>query len=314
MAVFRHVPCMPAEVAAFLACRPGGTYVDGTLGGAGHARAICRAIQPGGRLIGIDQDPEALRHAGEVLAPWGPAVSLVHDNFRRLPSILAQQGITRVDGILVDLGLSTYQLEGSGRGFSFQRDEPLDMRMDPRSTATAADLVNGLPEAELARLFREYGEERRARGIARRIAARRREQPITRTAELARLAAAGAGPGARHGRIHPATRVFMALRIAVNQELESLEAFLPAAVEALAPAGRLCVLAFHSLEDRIVKRTFRRLAGACQCPPDAPRCTCGRVARVRVLTPRVVKPSEEEVAANPLCRSCRLRAVERLAP
>jgi 16S rRNA (cytosine1402-N4)-methyltransferase len=314
MAAFGHVPCMPAEVAEYLACRPGGVVVDGTLGGAGHARAICRRIHPGGLLIGIDQDPDAIRHAADALAPWGPAVRLVHDNFRHLPSILAQQGITHVDGILVDLGLSTHQLEGSGRGFSFQKDEPLDMRMDPRSPATAADLVNGLPEAELARLFWEYGEERRSRAIARRIAAQRRQAPIRRTGELAGLVAAGAGPKARHGRIHPATRVFMALRIAVNRELEALEAFLPAAVEALAPAGRLCVLAFHSLEDRIVKQAFRRLGGACQCPPGLPRCVCAQVAQVRVLTPRVVKPTAQEVESNPLCRSCRLRAVERLAP
>jgi 16S rRNA (cytosine1402-N4)-methyltransferase len=301
---------MPAEVVAALAPAPGHTVADCTLGGAGHARLLLERICPGGLLVGLDQDPEAVANAREVLAPWASQMHLFARNFVELPEILTELGISRLDGMLADLGLSLHHLEASGRGFSFQRDEPLDMRMDPRGGATAADLIRDLSADELSRLFYEFGEERRARAIARRIVAARRQAPITTSGQLAHLVGGGNRPAA--ARLHPATRVFMALRIAVNRELEALEKFLAAAPGLLRPGGRLCVLAFHSLEDRIVKHQFRRLARPCRCPPRAPRCTCGAVPLVRVLTPKPLRPTPAEVAANPLARSTRLRAIERL--
>lgn len=298
---YRHIPVMRSEVLEYLNCRPGKIYVDGTLGGAGHARDICERIMPDGLLIGIDQDPAAIANAGIVLEPFAARVRLVHENFAQLPHVLSQLGITGVDGILLDLGLSLNQLENSGRGFSFQREEPLDMRMDPRAPETAADLVNGLAEDELRRIFQEYGEEHFSGRIARVIAAERRRAPVQTSGELARLVCA-AVPGRTSGRsrIHPATRVFMALRIAVNRELERLEEFLDQVPHCLNREGRLCILAFHSLEDRIVKQTFRALER-------------GADAAIRVLTKRPLVPRDEEVAANPRARSAKLRAAERLS-
>ncbi len=301
---------MPAEVVATLAPAPGQVVADCTLGGAGHARLLLERISPGGTLIGLDRDPDAIANARQVLAPWKGQTHLLARNFVQLPETLAELGIERLDGILADLGLSLHHLEASGRGFSFQRDEPLDMRMDPRSGPTAADLIRDLTAEELGRLFKEFGEERHARGIARRIVAARRRAPVATSAQLADLVA---GPGrTRPGRLHPATRIFMALRIAVNRELEDLERFLASAPGLLRPGGRLCVLAFHSLEDRLVKQAFRRLERPCTCPPRAPVCTCGAVPMARVLTPKPLRPTPAEVAANPLARSTRLRAIERL--
>ncbi|MDD2603231.1 MAG: 16S rRNA (cytosine(1402)-N(4))-methyltransferase RsmH [Desulfobacterales bacterium] len=307
---YRHPSAMPAEVVAALALAPGQIVADCTLGGAGHARLLLERISPGGILIGLDRDPAAIGNARQVLAPWTTQTHLFARNFVQLPEVLAELGIARVDGILADLGLSLYQLEASGRGFSFQRDEPLDMRMDPRSGPTAADLIRDLTAQDLSRLFFEFGEERHARVIARRIVSARRRAPIVTSAQLARLVADVAGR--KSGRLHPATRVFMALRIAVNRELEDLERFLELAPRLLRPGGRLCVLAFHSLEDRLVKRAFRRLERPCTCPREAPVCTCGAVPLARVLTPKPLRPTSAEVAANPLARSTRLRAIERL--
>jgi len=291
---------MRAEVLALLACRPGGLYVDGTVGGGGHAAAILEASSPGGRLIGLDQDPEAIARAARVLEPFGDRVQLVQENFARLAEVLAERGVAAVDGIVLDLGISLDQLESSGRGFSFRREEPLDMRMDPRGETTAADLLARLGEEELADLFHGYGEERHARRIARAIIRERPRRPLRTTADLVRLLFA-ATPGGRHGRIHPATRVFMALRIAVNRELERLEAFLDRVPGLLRPGGRVCILAFHSLEDRIVKQRFRTLAGRREAP--------GPLA---ILTRRPLRPQPEEIAANPLARSARLRAAARV--
>lgn len=310
---YRHIPVMRSEVLEYLNCRPGKIYVDGTLGGAGHARDICERIMPDGLLIGIDQDPAAIANAGIVLEPFAARVRLVHENFAQLPNVLSQLGITGVDGILLDLGLSLNQLENSGRGFSFQREEPLDMRMDPRAPETAADLVNGLAEDELRRVFQEYGEERFAGRIARVIAAERRQAPVQTSGELARLVCAAVPGGASgRGRIHPATRVFMALRIAVNRELERLEDFLDRAPHCLNRGGRLCILAFHSLEDRIVKHRLRALSQGRQ--PESPFApNRERVPGVlKVLTKKVLRPGPEEIAANPMARSTRLRAAERV--
>jgi 16S rRNA (cytosine1402-N4)-methyltransferase len=307
-----HISCMPAEVTHYLNLRPGGIYLDGTVGGAGHSRLICTRIQPDGLLIGIDQDLDAIRHAREVLAPFCPRLSLHHDSFSHLDRIIHDLGLNGVDGILLDLGLSLHQIEGSGRGFSFKRDEPLDMRMNAESDMTAADIVNHWGVDDLMRIFRDYGEERRARSIARAIVRARARQPIKSSKALADLVYRSMPPAAaRSQKIHPATRVFQALRITVNHELDRLQRTLPMALDCLNSGGRLCVLAFHSLEDRIVKQTFREMARACTCPPRAPMCTCGGVARVTLLTRRVVRPTAEEVAANPMARSTRLRAVEK---
>lgn len=307
-----HISCMPAEATHYLNLRPGGTYVDGTVGGAGHSRMICTHIQPGGRLIGIDQDLDAIRHAREVLAPFAPQVSLHHDTFSHLDRIIHDLGLKGVDGILLDLGLSLHQLEGSGRGFSFKREEPLDMRMNAEAKITAADVVNGWDVDDLIRIFREYGEEHRARSIAKAIVKARARQALESSKALADLIYRSMPPAAaRKQKIHPATRVFQALRIAVNRELDRLQRTLPLAVGCLNPGGRLCVLSFHSLEDRIVKQTFREMARTCTCPPRAPVCTCKGEAQVTLLTRKVVRPTAEEIAANPMARSTRLRAVEK---
>lgn len=309
---YRHVPVMRREVLAYLDCRPGKTVVDGTLGGAGHARDICERIAPDGRLIGIDQDPEAIANARIVLAPFAERVHLVQENFANTAKVLSGLGIAGVDGILLDLGLSLNQIENSGRGFSFQREEPLDMRMDPRLEESAADLVNRLDERQLAEIFHHFGEERHARGISRRLVAERRRGPIRTSAELARIVGAGQPRGKSGGRrIHPATRVFMALRIAVNRELERLEAFFDALPDILNPGGRVCILAFHSLEDRIVKQRLKALSQAPRHDPWPGEPASGPGGILTVLTRKVVRPGPDEIAANPAARSTKLRAAER---
>lgn len=314
MSAYRHVSAMLSEAVTYLNCFPGGVFVDGTLGGAGHAKAICRAIAPNGLLIGIDQDSDAIANAEHQLKPYANALHLFHGNFIRLPEYLAQLNISTVNGIILDLGLSQNQLELSGRGFSFQKDEPLDMRMDVRIETCARDLINGLPEEQLIRIFREYGEERWAKRIARSVVAVRRKKPIQTSRQLADLVSAAVPRGtAGKQKIHPATRVFMALRIAVNGELDRLEKFLGFALDYLESRGRLVVLSFHSLEDRIVKQYFKQAAKGCSCPPDLPQCVCGGRSRVRILTKKVLRPTDEEVEANPMARSTRLRAVEKLA-
>ena len=309
---FRHVPVMVKEVIQYLNCSPGKTYVDGTLGGGGHAEAILEAIGPGGMLLGIDRDPAAVRHCRETLHPSKSTVQIFHSDFTDLPQILSRLHIRAVDGILLDVGLSLYQLQGSGRGFSFMRDEPLDMRMNPDRGPTAKELVNRLSEKELADTIFRYGEERWARRIAGAIVRQRRKQRINTSVELARIVEAAVPRRYARGRIHPATRTFQALRIAVNQELEKLQTFLVGAVGCLHTGGRLCIISFHSLEDRIVKEHFRTLARGCICPPELPRCVCGKAPELAVLTKRPVRPGEEETALNPMARSAKLRVAERL--
>jgi len=309
---FHHISVLPAEVAACLQARAGGTYVDGTIGGAGHARGILEASSPDGFLIGLDRDPEALEAAGEALAAYAGRVRLFHANFSRLQEILRSVGVGEVDGILLDLGVSSHQLDKGERGFSFQQDAPLDMRMDASSGASAADLVNSLPENELASIIWKFGEERWSRRIAAAMVAARKASPISTTRQLAELVA-GAIPRARwEARIHPATRTFQAIRIAVNDELASLEQVLPAAVAALRSGGRLVVISFHSLEDRIVKSVFNELSRGCICPKSAPLCVCGRTPVVRKVTGKPLTARPEEIAENPRSRSAKLRAIEKI--
>ncbi|MBM4410273.1 MAG: 16S rRNA (cytosine(1402)-N(4))-methyltransferase RsmH [Chloroflexi bacterium] len=304
----RHEPVMFHEVVDALAVHAGGRYVDATVGLGGHARVIIEAAQPGGRLLGIDRDPQALAIAAEHLAPFGDAVVLARGEFTEIAQICEERGFTPVDGILIDAGVSSFQLDTPGRGFSFRRDELLDMRMDPDGPVTAADIVNTSDEADLAAIIFEYGEERRSRRIAREIVARR---PLRTTSDLARAVEAAVG---RRGqdRIHPATLTFQALRIAVNNELDQLETALEAAHLLLAPGGRLVVISFHSLEDRMVKQFIREHTRDCICPPRQPVCTCDHRATLRDVAKGGRTASDDEVARNPRARSARLRAAERL--
>jgi 16S rRNA (cytosine1402-N4)-methyltransferase len=306
---------MPREVEEQLDPSRGGLYVDATVGMGGHAGIILAAC-PDSRLLGIDRDAEALAIARKRLAPFGDRVTLVHADYRELPAILDQHAGTlgagrsgTLAGLVADLGISSFQLGAEGRGFSFQRDEPLDMRMDRSGGPTAADLVSSEREEDLADIFYRFGEERRSRRVAKVIVERRRREPIRTTGDLARLVARAVG---RSGRIHPATRVFQALRIAVNDELSGIDTFVNDSVEALQARGRLVILAFHSLEDRLVKTTLHHLSNLCTCPRSFPRCACGSPDRVRLLTRKPLRPSAQEMAANPRSRSAKLRAAERL--
>lgn len=311
--LYRHIAVMLKETVDYLNCKPGKIYVDCTLGGSGHAKAICKEIAPEGLLIGIDQDNDSIRNAKKVLKPYESIVRIFHDNFVNLPVILRQLNISAVDGILLDLGISFHQIESSGRGFSFNKDEPLDMRMNAASGPTVEDLINSVSEKDLRHIFKIYGEERRARQIARRIIQVRGQKKISSSKQLAQIVCDAIPKRARvHQRIHPATRVFMALRIAVNKELDRLEAFMENVVDLLNPKGRLCVLSFHSLEDRIVKQRLKILEKGCICPPDFPKCVCNKKKAIRILTPKVLRPTKEEIAVNPRARSTRLRAIEKL--
>ena len=301
-----HLSVLYDEVLTWLRPRPGGRYIDATLGAGGHAKGLLTASHPDGLLLGLDADPAALSFAGDVLALFGDRVVLRHANFRRIGEVAGALGFEEVDGILMDLGLSSRQLDDADRGFSFNRDGPLDMRMNPERGWSAAHLVNTLSEAELSDLLWRYGEERLARRIARAIVA---ERPLDSTGQLADLVARVVG---RREKIHPATRTFQALRIAVNEELDALGQVLPQARDLLRPGGRLAVIAFHSLEDRLVKQFYRQEARDCVCPPELPICVCQHQATLRVLTPKPIRPTAGEVARNPRSRSARLRIAERL--
>lgn len=303
-----HTPVLVEEVLTYLAPRPGALIVDATVGEGGHADALLRRITPAGRLIGLDRDASVLARAEERLRAFGRNVTLAQANFNDLDQVLDDLGVGMVDGVLFDLGISSWQLLEPGRGFSFDRPGPLDMRMDPQQPTSAADLVNTLSERDLAALIYRYGEERASRKIARQIVARR---PLTTTRDLVRAVEAAVGSG--RGRIHPATRTFLALRIATNAETDALERALPQAIGRLRPGGRLCVIAFHSIEDRIAKQTLVRYSRGCTCPPDMTPCRCGGARVLRVLTKKPVTPSAAEVRRNPRARSARLRAAERLS-
>ncbi len=303
-----HAPVLTEEVVRYLAVQPGGRYVDGTVGAGGHARAIIEAAAPGGLLLGLDADPQAIGIAERNLAPFAESVKLVEANFRELTDTCRGLNFVPVHGVLFDLGLSSVQLADTSRGFSFQTEAPLDMRFSPQQPLTAAGIVNECPEAELADVIWRFGEERASRRIARAIV---RARPLSTTRELAAIVSR-AMPGGR-SRIHPATRTFQALRIAVNDELGALTAGLEQARDILGLGGRLVVISFHSLEDRIVKQFFQRESRDCICPPEVPRCGCGHRATLRIVTKRTVTPGPQEIAANPRSRSARLRAAEKLA-
>ncbi len=301
----RHV------VAHMLQCRPEGRYVDGTLGGGGYTEALLEASAPGGRVLAIDWDQGAIERARSRFESQGSRLTLHRANFATIGDVLREADWPRVDGAVLDLGISSFQLDDPARGFSFQADGPLDMRMDLTLPRTAADLVNLLPERDLAKLITDLGEERWARRIAHAIVTQRKSIPFERTVQLAELVHMVVPKTADSRRIHPATRTFQALRIAVNRELDSLKQFLGDIIQWLAPGGRLVIVAFHSLEDRMVKEHFKLWAKTCRCPRNVPACTCeGPV--VRLLTKRALKPSEQEIAQNPRARSARLRAIEKL--
>ena len=308
---FHHLSVMPDEVIQCLNPRPGGVYLDGTLGGGGHARLILERCTPGGRLIGIDQDLEALQATGARLAEFGTTAQLVHGNFGDLDRHLEHLGITALDGFILDIGVSSHQLDSGKRGFSFQYDAPLDMRMDTSQGQTAAELLNELSEQELERIIRDYGEDRWAKRIASFIVNARQEAPIAGTFQLVDIIK-GAVPKAKWDeRIHPATRTFQAIRIAVNRELENLEKGLRAALDRLRPGGRGVVISFHSLEDRIVKHIFREYTVGCTCPKNLPVCVCNSRPRVKLLSNKPLMATEKEISGNPRSRSAKLRAVEK---
>ncbi len=310
---FEHTSVMPQQVHDYQNLTPGDVCVDCTLGGSGHALSTVRAIVPGGTLIGIDQDNDAIANAEKRLHSFKDNVRLFHNNFSDLPDILAQNGIKGVDSILLDLGFSLNQLTQSKRGFSFQKNEPLDMRMDVRNPLTAEEMVNTYTEKQLADIFFTYGEERFSRRVARVIAMTRTDAPIKTSGELAKLVASAIpSKVSAKQKIHPATRVFQALRIAVNQELERLEAFMKAVPDMLNIGGRISIISFHSLEDRIVKQRLRKFQDGCTCPKALPRCLCGFVQRMKVITRKPVIATPEETAANPMARSAKLRVAERI--
>ena len=303
-----HQSVLLEEVIQALRPHSEGVYVDGTIGAGGHAAALLSASAPHGRLFGFDQDKNALDIAKQRLAEFGDRVHLLHSNFDQLERLATQHHFPPIDGILLDLGVSSMQFDRPERGFSFQADGPLDMRMDETGGQTAADLVNHLPERELADLIYRYGEERRSRRIARAIV---KARPIRRTTELAQVVSGAMAAKGRHQtKIHPATRTFQALRIAVNDELGALERALPQAIKLLKPGGRLAVISFHSLEDRIVKQYFRQESQDCICPPEQPVCTCRHKASIHIITKRPIMPSSAEVNVNPRARSAKLRVVE----
>lgn len=306
-----HRPVLVREMLELLAPPRGATVVDCTLGLGGHAEALLEAVGPTGRLIGLDRDGDALQLATERLRDFGDCFEAVHADYRDLARVLDERNILDVDTVLADLGLSSFQIESRERGFSFVLDGPLDMRMDRSRGETAADLLARISEAELARILREFGEERAARRIARSLTRERAREPLRRTGQVARLVEKCLG-GRRGADIHPATRTFQALRIAVNRELEELDRFIELACHRLGPGGRAAFISFHSLEDRIVKQTLNKLSPHCTCPPALPQCVCGKPGVIARLNRRVVRPGQDEIRGNPRSRSARLRAAVRL--
>jgi 16S rRNA (cytosine1402-N4)-methyltransferase len=309
---FSHIPVLGREVVELVAPRAGGIYLDATLGGGGHTAMLLEASSPDGRVIGFDRDPAAIAAATAALGSYGDRFVAVNSNFTGIEAGLAAAGIQAIDGFVFDLGVSSHQLDSAGRGFSFQQNAPLDMRMDGNCGESAADLVNTLSHGELARIIREYGEERWAGRIASFICKAREAGRIATTFDLVEIVKAAIPRKAREERINPATRTFQALRIAVNDELNAIREALPKAVKLLQSGGRGAVISFHSLEDRIVKQYFREAARGCICPADLPVCCCQHVAEYAVVTGRPVVAGEEEIAANPRARSAKLRAIRKL--
>ena len=309
---FSHEPVMLKETVDSLDCTPGGVYFDGTLGGAGHAYEILVRTDPDGVLIGVDRDEDALSESARRLEPFGDRALLVKGNFADIGKIVSELGFQKVHGILLDLGVSSHQFDTPDRGFSFSLDAPLDMRMDQQGGVTAFDIVNGFPEEKLKKIIKEYGEEMMPGRIVRAISERRKLSPIETTGELAAIIAAALPGRLKKKRIHPATKTFQALRIAVNNELENLHAAIESGIDMLEEGGRISIIAFHSLEDRMVKNLFRSWEKGCICPPDLPVCSCNRKSKLRVLTRRPVMPGEAEIMSNPRARSARLRTAVRV--
>ena len=311
MSEFHHVSVLLQECIDGLNIRPDGIYVDGTLGGAGHSSQIAARLTTG-RLIGIDRDPVALKAAGERLKPFGDRVTLVHSNFCEIATVLRELGISGVDGILMDLGVSSPQLDDAERGFSYLADAPLDMRMNGEDTMTAKDVVNSWSYEELRRILYDYGEERYAPQIASAICRRREVSPIETTLELVAIIRSAMPPAALREKQHPAKRSFQAIRIAVNDELGSVEKVMVDAIPCLNPGGRLAIITFHSLEDRIVKNGMANAAKGCTCPPNFPVCVCGNKPKVKLISRKPIVASDEELEVNPRSRSAKLRVCEKL--
>ena len=310
MSGFHHIPILRDTVVSLLAPQRGGTFVDGTLGGGGHAEAVLERLPEGGRLYGIDRDGAAIEAASLRLGRFGEAFTAIRGNFFDMKRLLAGQGVMEADGILLDLGVSSHQLDTPERGFSYHEDAPLDMRMDPSAPLSAYDVVNGYPAEALARIIREYGEERYAMRVANAIVREREKAPLDSTVRLAEIVKRAMPAPARREQQHPARRTFQALRIAVNDELKPLEQALDDFASLLKPGGRLCVIAFHSLEDRVVKTTFHRLAHPCTCPPSFPVCVCGKKPTVTLITRKPITASDGELEENPRARSATLRIAE----
>ena len=307
---FEHKPVLLNETIDNLHVKPEGTYVDGTLGGGGHAYEVAKRLSPQGRFIGIDQDADAIRAAGQKLAEFGN-VTLIRSNYCSIREELMGNNVTGVDGIVLDLGVSSYQLDTPQRGFSYMSDAPLDMRMDQRNDLTAGDIINGYSEAELYRVIRDYGEDRFAKNIAKHIVAARAVKKIETTYELVDVIRSAIPMKIQKTMGHPAKQTFQAIRIELNRELDVLEGTLDTMIDLLNPGGRICIITFHSLEDRIVKNAFRRNENPCTCPPGLPVCVCGKVSRGKVVTRKPIIPDEKEMDKNPRSKSAKLRVFEK---
>lgn len=308
---FKHYSVMLRETIEQLKIQPDGIYVDGTLGGGGHAFEVCKRLSDKGRFYGIDQDEAAIEAAGRRLAEFGDRVTIIRSNYCRMREELKNRGVEQADGILLDLGVSSYQLDEAERGFTYREDVPLDMRMDQRQEKTARDIVNGYSETELYRVIRDYGEDKFAKNIARHIVRAREEKPVETTGELTEIIKAAIPMKVRMQKGHPAKQTFQAIRIELNQELEVLKDSLEGMTDMLRPGGRLCIITFHSLEDRIVKNAFRTFENPCTCPSHFPVCVCGKVSKGHVVTRKPILPSEQELEENSRSKSAKLRVFER---
>lgn len=307
---FEHKSVLLTETIEGLQIRSDGIYVDGTLGGGGHSYEIAKRLK-GGRLIGIDQDQAAIEAAGMRLLPFGDKVTIVRSNYRNTREVLSELGIEKIDGMILDLGVSSYQFDTKERGFSYRFDSPLDMRMDTRQSFSAKEIVNGYSEMELYHVIRDYGEDKFAKNIAKHIVMARKKKPVETTGELCEIIKAAIPAKIRAEGGHPAKRTFQAIRIECNRELEVLRESLETLIELLNPGGRLCIITFHSLEDRIVKAAFKKAENPCICPPNFPVCTCGRVSQGKVVTGKPILPGEEELSGNPRAASAKLRIFEK---
>ena len=308
---FKHKSVLLDETIESLNIKPNGIYVDGTLGGGGHSYEIAKRLTDGGRLIGIDQDEDAIRAAKERLSEFADRVTIVRDNYCNMPKVLDELGLSKVDGILLDIGVSSYQLDEAERGFTYKQDAPLDMRMDQRQEMTAKDIVNGYSEEDLYRIIRDYGEDKFAKNIAKHIVQARQIKPVETTFELDEIIKAAIPMKFRATGGHPAKKTFQAIRIELNRELEVLDESIDAMTDLLNDNGRLCIITFHSLEDRIVKTRFRKNENPCTCPPDFPVCVCGKKPKGKVITRKPIVPDEEELEENKRAKSSKLRVFER---